>query len=568
MIKQGVGVSGFLFGALLLVAALLLSAAASPSSAAPLSKALSPSKAENKAWALKIGNKIEQLLLGSGIAPANMALWLQRVQDEENLYQHNHDHVFTPASVTKLFAGGAFLEHLPLQFSTQLLAVGPIEAVASEGNAAQQRVLRGDLYLKGGGDAHFTSESMWNLVRALARTRVKKIEGHIVVDDTLFPAQQSRFPSNGRAYNAPISSMLLNWSVVNIYVRGGPQVGTPAWVDIDPGPTAVRIVNKATTSERTQNLVVRRLKGRVKEGRKMIDPSSATIGGVVGAKSSGASVSSSEVDTDVCVRDTIELTGRVSRHAKEKLIYRSITRPSCWSAFNLIDFLKLYNIQVQNKARLDSTPMRARVLAEHKSLTTPELVQKMMKFSNNSMTEMMYQHFKLVFQGVSGSRSLSSAAVAGDGEATRRSPVSVGDASFRPFGDTAKLEHYIRSYGVRDFKLNSVSGLSRENKFKAVDVGRYLLRMREHPRVGVDFVASLPVSGGQGTLEKRLTAPPTKGRVRAKTGMLNGVVALAGFAQHPQQGELVFVYFFNGPSAQNERAKQLIDNVLEQILKI
>ena len=61
-----------------------------------------------------------------------------------------------------------------------------------------------------------------------------------------------------------------------------------------------------------------------------------------------------------------------------------------------------------------------------------------------------------------------------------------------------------------------------------------------------DLSATLPVGGRTGTLRKRMASTASTGRVRAKTGTLNGVNALTGFADTPQGNTLSFAFIHNG----------------------
>jgi D-alanyl-D-alanine carboxypeptidase/D-alanyl-D-alanine-endopeptidase (penicillin-binding protein 4) len=60
------------------------------------------------------------------------------------------------------------------------------------------------------------------------------------------------------------------------------------------------------------------------------------------------------------------------------------------------------------------------------------------------------------------------------------------------------------------------------------------------------LLKALPLGGKTGTLRKRMAATPSTGRVRAKTGTLNSVNALAGFADTPQGNTLSFAFIHNG----------------------
>jgi D-alanyl-D-alanine carboxypeptidase/D-alanyl-D-alanine-endopeptidase (penicillin-binding protein 4) len=58
----------------------------------------------------------------------------------------------------------------------------------------------------------------------------------------------------------------------------------------------------------------------------------------------------------------------------------------------------------------------------------------------------------------------------------------------------------------------------------------------------------LPVAGESGTLAERFLDSPVRGRLRAKTGTLNQVTALAGFVETTQGADIAFTFIANLPS--------------------
>jgi D-alanyl-D-alanine carboxypeptidase/D-alanyl-D-alanine-endopeptidase (penicillin-binding protein 4) len=60
---------------------------------------------------------------------------------------------------------------------------------------------------------------------------------------------------------------------------------------------------------------------------------------------------------------------------------------------------------------------------------------------------------------------------------------------------------------------------------------------------GPELLAGLPIAALDGTLERR--AGQARGRVRAKTGSLDGVTSLAGFARTEGGNDVVFAVIAN-----------------------
>jgi D-alanyl-D-alanine carboxypeptidase/D-alanyl-D-alanine-endopeptidase (penicillin-binding protein 4) len=72
-----------------------------------------------------------------------------------------------------------------------------------------------------------------------------------------------------------------------------------------------------------------------------------------------------------------------------------------------------------------------------------------------------------------------------------------------------------------------------------------------------EFAASLPLSATDGTLRKRFRSPEMQGRLRMKTGSLDGVSALAGYVNAASGKTYVAVIMLNHPGAENGPGEQV-----------
>ncbi|CAN2222102.1 Peptidase S13, D-Ala-D-Ala carboxypeptidase C [Candidatus Nanopelagicaceae bacterium] len=116
--------------------------------------------------------------------------------------------------------------------------------------------------------------------------------------------------------------------------------------------------------------------------------------------------------------------------------------------------------------------------------------------------------------------------------------------------------------------IKDASGLSRENRVTAKQVGDLLLKIRNDSRFA-PLIGGLPVGGISGTLRHRFidTAPQAIGLVRAKTGTLNGTANLAGYVEAGDR-EYVFVIIadkLKTSSRAEKFARSTVDRILGKI---
>ncbi len=112
----------------------------------------------------------------------------------------------------------------------------------------------------------------------------------------------------------------------------------------------------------------------------------------------------------------------------------------------------------------------------------------------------------------------------------------------------------------RPLVLTDGSGLDRGNRLSCEVVDAVLARSGEDSPIG----KGLSVAGAIGTLTRRFLNSPAAGKVKAKTGSLDGVTSLSGWATGRQGGDLQFAMLANG--IPYESAGTALQNQLVNVL--
>ena len=147
----------------------------------------------------------------SVIAPphSQVAVIAKDLASDTLIYQHNADTLLLPASTQKLLTALAAKAQLgdEFRFTTRFQSKAKIK----------QGSLQGDLYLRFSGDPTLTTDSLRDLLKALADKGIRKIEGNLLLVGE--SDEQTRAPGwvwddLGICYAAPVSSFVINQNCV------------------------------------------------------------------------------------------------------------------------------------------------------------------------------------------------------------------------------------------------------------------------------------------------------------------------------------------------------------------
>jgi serine-type D-Ala-D-Ala carboxypeptidase/endopeptidase (penicillin-binding protein 4) len=195
---------------------------------------------------------------------------------------------------------------------------------------------------------------------------------------------------------------------------------------------------------------------------------------------------------------------------------RVVTRsPALAAATAFRDALRKAGIAVAGPVRTGTADAWSELLADVSSPTLGAMLRFMDRESDNFTAEMLLKHLGLT--ELDRGTSAAGAAVVTQALAEAGVPMT----------------------GVRIVDGSGLSGLDR---LTANALGSLLKIAWADPTVGPALLASLPVAGVNGTLQHRLSKPPARGRVLAKTGTTDTASSLSGYVS----GRYAFAIVQNG----------------------
>lgn len=148
----------------------------------------------------------------------------------------------------------------------------------------------------------------------------------------------------------------------------------------------------------------------------------------------------------------------------------------------------------------------------------------------------------------------------------------IGAQSGRAYADrrraTDRLQRFVRLIGLdpAHYQFADGSGLSLYNYASPELLLRLLRYAYQHQDIYNHLLPSLPIAGQDGTLRRRMRGGTAYGNVRAKTGTVEGVSTLCGYAQAPNGHHLAFALFNQG-TLRGSQARRFQDKVCQEMTK-
>jgi D-alanyl-D-alanine carboxypeptidase/D-alanyl-D-alanine-endopeptidase (penicillin-binding protein 4) len=446
--------------------------------------------------------------------PMNKGEWGILIVDAatgETLYERNADSFFVPASNMKLFTTALALDKLGLdyRFRTTLETNGKLE----------EGILQGDLILVGRGDPNLSNRKfpydtkeefegppervLSELVDQLAIHGVKQVSGDIVGDDSYFPRE--RYPDGWEIddivweYGAAISAIVLNDNTVTLTVIPGEKAGQAVSTMIDPATPEFSVKNEVIT---------------------------------VGPKEKGELRLTREIGAS-----TVVVSGTIAAASTSRKLILAVQEPAENAASLLARLLADRGIKSTGKVRANHEPDPAElsriVLAEHLSLRLGDTVKLVNKISQNLHTEVLLR------------------------TAARQ------DSRWAEPEDLLKFpEPFYEKVGIApgDVIQTDGSGLSRHDMVTPRAVIT-LLQYAQKQSWFLPYYFSLPISGIDGTLTERMKAAGMTGKIHAKTGSVNHVRSLSGYADTANGRRLIFSFLSNNMGASGHDIHEAIDGL-------
>ncbi|MBS1205116.1 MAG: serine-type D-Ala-D-Ala carboxypeptidase [Proteobacteria bacterium] len=430
---------------------------------------------------------------------ANLALMVQKVGAQTPEIDYHGKQMSLPASTQKVITALAALLQLgpDFRFTTTLESKGSVE----------NGVLKGDLIVRFGGDPTLKRQDIRNMINALKKSGVQKIDGNVLIDTSIFASHDKApgWPWNDltQCFSAPPAAAIIDRNCFSVSLYSAQKPGDMAYIRI-ASYYPVNMFSQVRTLQR-------------------------------------GSSEAQYCELDVVPGDLnrFTLTGCLPQRADPLPLAFAIQDGASYAGAIIKDELKTADITYTGTLlRQTQENQPGAVIASKQSAPLHDLLKIMLKKSDNMIADTVFRMIGHAHFGVPGTWRAGSDAV----RQILRQQAGVD------LGNTI---------------IADGSGLSRHNLLAPSTMMQVLQYIAQHD-TELNFISMLPLAGYDGSLQYRagLHEAGVDGKVSAKTGSLQGVYNLAGFITTASGQRMAFVQYLSGyavePADQRNRRIPLV----------
>lgn len=441
-----------------------------------------------------IRTKLDSLTHCSFFDTATISVTVFNPVTGKNVYSYNENKLLMPASNMKIVTSATALVFLGAEH--------PVSTIVLANTASVQGEIRGDIWLKGGGDPDFSVADIDTLIAELKRKGIARITGAVVADESLFDTT--------------------GWG--------------KGWMWDDASSTDAPFITALPLNKNTLQVTV-----LVKEGKIVATPLPYTpfINFVISAVPDSTKRSRLQIENCYPYPDnSITIKGRINP-ADTVTEEINILHPARFCAEVFRQRCIEQGITIEGVVRTGAAPAGAMQLAA-KTRTVAEILIDLNKQSRNLSAEILMRL-----------------------TATKYKQKEITDDDGIKMVDSLIL---LTGRKPADYRIADGSGLSRYNLVSSgllTDILKTLF-YRYFSAYQV-LRSSFPVIGVDGTLRRRMKDTVLAGNVYAKTGTLSGVSCLSGYI-HTQSGEpLIFSMLMQNHVGMLARCYQIQHEILQTV---
>ena len=369
------------------------------------------------------------------------------------------------------------------------------------GGGIHNETLFGGLYIKAYGDPSITTDDLISIVRKIKSMGIKRIKDNIYLDETYFDS--SEYADGWK------SEWIGDYYCppVNAFALNYNTVEVLV-IPTKPGsPPRVKVVPEY------YNLYINNKAVTSKHQKNSV---------IV------------KLDTD---GKLLDVSGKINYKSEEQTYIISALKPRTYFGLVLRNLLVAEGIEFDGKIVREKAPTWSTVFYTHYSNPLYEIINEFNKDSVNIIGEILVKTIGAEYVGTPGTWK----------------------------GGSYVISRFIQEQGIgSDIELSDGSGLSSYNKASPKVLVEILSYAYKESDFSSEFLSSLPVAGVDGTLKERFKDSRIEGKVAAKTGYLDGVVALSGYVFAKGGNVLVFSVISNdlghkAKTFQSDLLLQLID---------